>query len=86
MYAIIKVINGNYSIHAEGITNLASAKSQYHGLCQVLWNAPDVITGCVSIVDENLEILTETNPSNMMYGMIRYQEFITHEPTDSEET
>jgi hypothetical protein len=75
-YAIIKVINGNYSIHAEGITSLASAKSQYHGLCQVLWNAPDVITGCVAIVNENLEVVTEY--------MQRYQEFIQHNAPNTE--
>ena len=53
-YAIIKVINGNYSIHAEGITVLTNAKTQFHGLCQTLWNAPDVISATVKIVDENL--------------------------------
>lgn len=65
-YAIVKVINGNYFIHAEGITDLDSAKSQYHGLCQTLWNASDVITGCVTIVNEQL---------NEVAG---YKEFITH--------
>lgn len=54
-YAIIKVINGNYFVHAEGITDLAMAKVQYHGLCQTLWNAPDVITAYVKIVDEQLD-------------------------------
>lgn len=53
-YAIIKVINGNYFVHAEGITDLSSAKTQYHGLCQTLWNAPDVLSACVGIVDEGL--------------------------------
>ena len=53
-YAIIKVINGNYSIHAEGITDISAAKTQFHGLCQTLWNAPDVITGEVMIADEQL--------------------------------
>ena len=55
--AIIKVINGNYFIHAEGITNLAAAKVQYHGLCQTLWNAPDVISAYVMIVDEQLDVV-----------------------------
>ena len=50
--AIIKVINGNYFIHAEGITSLESAKTQYHGLCQTLWNAPDVLDAHVMIADE----------------------------------
>ena len=54
-YAIIKVINGNYFIHAEGMTDLASAKTQYHGLCQTLWNAADVVTAYVMISDEQLD-------------------------------
>lgn len=54
-YAIIKVINGNYSIHAEGITDINSAKVNFHGLCQTLWNAPDVLKACVKIIDENLD-------------------------------
>ena len=66
-YAIIKVINSNYSIHAEGITDLSNAKTQFHGLCQTLWNAPDVITASVAIVDENLDIVEG------------YKEFIHHE-------
>lgn len=68
-YAIVKVINGNYFIHAEGITALDSAKTQYHGLCQTLWSASDVITACVMIVDENLDKVED------------YKEFITH-PTE----
>lgn len=54
-YAIIKVINGNYSIHAEGFTDLANAKANYHSLCTTLWNAPDVATAMVMIADENLD-------------------------------
>lgn len=56
-YGIIKVINGNYFIHAEGITDLASAKTQFHGLCQTLWNASDVLSACVMIVNEELDIV-----------------------------
>ena len=65
--AIVKVINGNYFIHAEGITDIAAAKVQYHGLCQTLWNAPDVITAYVMIVDEQLDVVEG------------YKEFIHHE-------
>lgn len=71
-FAIVKVINGNYSIHAEGITEKASAKTQYHGLCQTLWNAQDVITATVMIVDENLDCVED------------YKEFITHNATQTE--
>lgn len=66
-YAIIKVINGNYFIHAEGYTNLNAAKVTFHGLCQALWNAQDVVTAMVMIVDENLDCVE------------RYKEYIHHE-------
>lgn len=56
-FAVIKVVNGNYAIHAEGITDPNAAKVSYHGLCQTLWNASDVQTACVMIVDENLDVL-----------------------------
>ena len=54
-YAIVKVINGNYFVHAEGLTDLKAAKVSFHGLCQTLWNADDVVTACVKLVDENLD-------------------------------
>ena len=66
-YAIIKVINGNYFVHAEGITDVNAARVAYHGLCQTLWNAADVTTAMVMIVDENLDCVE------------RYKEFIHHE-------
>ena len=66
-YAIIKVINGSYSIHAEGFTDLANAKVNFHGLCQTLWNAPDVTTAYVMIADEQLDAVEG------------YKEFIHHD-------
>lgn len=66
-YAIVKVINGNYSIHAEGITDVNNAKISFHGLCQTLWNAPDVYSAMVMIIDENLDCVE------------RYKEFIYHD-------
>lgn len=73
-YAVVQVVNGNYSIYAEGITDLNSAKVSFHGLCQALWNAPDVITGCVVIVDEFLQCVGP------------YREVINHpEPETTEE-
>ena len=66
--AITKVINGNFFIHAEGITSLEAAKTQFHGLCQVLWNAPDVLNAEVAIVDEQLDCVEG------------YKEFIHHDP------
>ena len=66
-YAIIKVINGNYFVHAEGIVAIESAITQFHGLCQTLWNAPDVISAYVMIVDEQLDCVKG------------YKEFIHHD-------
>ena len=65
-YAIIKVINGNYFVHAEGITSLDSAKTQYHNLCASLWNEPTVTTACIMVADENLDAVQG------------YKEFISH--------
>lgn len=70
-YAIIKCINGSYSVHAEGFTDLAAAKVGYHGLCQTLWNAPDVITAHAMIADEQLDVVEG------------YKEYIHHEPAEA---
>ena len=71
-YAVIKVINGNYSVHAEGFTDLSAAKVSFHGLCQTLWNATDVLTAAVMIVDENLECVEG------------YKELISHQAEAAE--
>lgn len=73
VYAIIKVINGNFFIHAEGITVLENAKAAYHGLCQTLWNAPDVLDATVMIVDDQLHVVDG------------YKEHIFHEPAPEPE-
>lgn len=72
VYAIIKVINGHYFIHAEGITDLGNAKTQFHGLCQTLWNAPDVLSAYVMIADEQLDAVEG------------YKEYIHHDPVPEE--
>ena len=66
-YAIVKCTDGNYNIHAEGFTDLKAAKVSYHGLCQALWNAQDVTSAMVAIVDENLDVVE------------RYKEYIHHD-------
>ena len=65
-YSIIKCVNSNFVIHSE-TTDLNSAKTQFHGLAQTLWNAPDVATAKIAIMDEQL---------NVVDG---YAEFIHHE-------
>ena len=71
-YAIIECINGNFFIRAEGITDLAAAKTQFHGRCQTLWNEPSVITAHVMIADEQLD------------SVEGYKELIRHEQEQSE--
>lgn len=71
-YAIVKCINSNYFIHSEGITDIASAKVQFHGLCQTLWNSPDVTTAYVMIADEQLDAVEG------------YKEYIHHESVPEE--
>lgn len=65
-YAVVKVINGNYFVHAEGFTDITKAIVNFHGLCQTLWNAEDVETASVMIVDENLDCVQG------------YKEFVDH--------
>ena len=66
-YSIIKCINSNFAIHAES-EDLNTMKVNFHGLCQTLWNATDVITAKVEIVDEQLNVVED------------YREFVHHEP------
>lgn len=66
-YAIIECINGSFFVRAEGITSIENAKTQYHGRCQVLWNAPDVVSAYVMIVDTQLDVVEG------------YKEYIHHE-------
>lgn len=72
-FAIVKCINGNYFIHAEGYTVIESAKVEYHNLCRTLWNSPDVITAHVMIVNEQLDCVDG------------YKEYIHHDPQSEPE-
>ena len=72
-YSLIQVVNGNYSIVSE-TTDINAAKVQFHNLAAALWNASDVNTACIMIVDENLDQVED------------YKEFISHvEPMPSED-
>lgn len=69
-FAIVEVVNGHFTIAVEGFTDVDMAKVNYHGICQALWNASDVQTACVMIVDENLdtvlgykEFISKTEPN-----------------------
>ena len=66
-YSIIKCINGAFTVDSQH-GELTLAKVRFHAVCQTLWNAKDVITGKVMIVDEQL---------NCVDG---YAEYIHHDP------
>lgn len=72
-YAVIKCVNGNYSIDSEGFQEKAPAITRFHGVCQTLWNASDVETAKVMIVDEQLNCVDE------------YKEFVNHLPAPEPE-
>ena len=55
-YAIFLCNNSTFSVESEW-GSLDSAKVSFHGKCQVLWNAPDVITAHVAIMDEQLDVV-----------------------------
>ena len=53
-YAVIKVSNGTFQIASEWVT-LEKAIVNFHSVCTTLWNAEDVKTGSVAIVDEQMQ-------------------------------
>ena len=71
--AIIQCVNGSFSVVSEGHTTEQAALVAFHDRCKILWNAPDVITGEVAIVDEQLDVY---------HGL---KEFIHHTPQPAPE-
>lgn len=67
-FSTVKCVNGVFLINTE-TDNLQSAIIQFHTLAQTLWNAPDVVTAKIAIMDEQL---------NVVDG---YAEYIHHEVT-----
>ena len=62
-YAVCQCVNGNFTISTEH-SSMESAIIAFHNLCAALWNADDVITATIDILDENLEVL---NPPYIRY-------------------
>ena len=69
-YSIVKCINSAFTIDSEH-EDLTQAKFRFHAVCQTLWNASDVVTAKVEIVDEQLNVVED------------YREFIHHEQTET---
>ena len=69
-YAILECVNGSFSVKAE-YTDLNGARVFFHDRCRILWNALDVITAEIKIVDEQLDCVEG------------YAEFIHHEVVET---
>lgn len=70
--ALTQCVNGNFSIVSEHGENAQAAKVAFHERSKILWNASDVITGTVAIVDEQMDVFED------------YKEQIFHEPAPVE--
>ena len=67
-YAIVACTNGNFAVKTEHGENKQAAMVAFHKLCETYWNAPDVTTAMIKVVDENLDTVDGK------------MEYITHEP------
>ena len=67
-YAIVKIVNGSFSIDSEWNDNIQGAIVKFHSVCGTLWNEMSVETATVEIID---------NQGDVVQG---YKEFINHIP------
>ena len=58
-YAVVSVNNGNFKVESEHGTNKQAAFVKFHDLCKIYWNASDVITCMIKVVDENLDVVED---------------------------
>ena len=67
-YSLIAVTNGNFAVKSEHGENKQAALVAFHQLSASYWNAPDVTTAMIKVVDENLDTVDGK------------MEYITHDP------
>lgn len=75
-YSLVQCVNGNFSIVSEHGEDKQAAVVAFHNRCMILWNAPDVITGMVKILDEQLDTVD---------GKMEYITHAASEPTPTPE-
>lgn len=66
-FAVVSVVNGNFSIVSEWNDDLDGARVAFHNYCAALWNESSVVKAVVRLVDSNF--LT----------FMTYEEYIGHE-------
>ena len=52
-YAVTKIINGTFTTDSEW-DEKEKAYARFHTICASLYNSAEVITACVSVVDEKM--------------------------------
>lgn len=72
-YAVISNVNGTFKIESEHGNDLQAAIVNFHNKCADFWNAPDVLTAKVEVVDESLNVVDDKS------------EFISHVEPEQEE-
>lgn len=55
-FALINCVNGNFAVHSEHATKDAGIIA-FHQRSASLWNAPDVVTARLNLVDENMYVV-----------------------------
>ena len=53
-YAIVKTVNGAFTIDSEWNEDINQAIVQFHSVCKTLWNESTVERATVAIVDDDL--------------------------------
>ena len=56
-YAVVSVVNGNFKIDAEKGEDLQGAFVFFANRIAALWNASDVETAVVKVVDQNFNVV-----------------------------
>ena len=51
-YAVIKCVNGSFTLDSEWKNNINGAIMQWHNVCRTLWSSEDVNMATVEIIDE----------------------------------
>ena len=83
-YSVISVINGTFKIEAEYGENLQGAIVFFHQKCATLWNAEDVESARVEIVDQNLNVV-DGKAETIIHPVIQPEPTPEPEPVEPEE-
>ena len=54
-YAVVKCVNGNFTISTEHEENKQGGIIAFHNLSAALWNASEEVEAVVKLVDSNLD-------------------------------